>query len=241
MNYLQSSSSAYPDQSLTVSYPAPAAQQLLVHSIHAYNALAGENSIGIFHSISNPHFKLYKLLAAGDTDFTTQIQAGTAVSIFNTTNNDGFLVQAKEKFNLMAFNISQVQTGSPVFTYKYWNGSTFATLTLLNTPSYAATGIQAIVFNAPIDWVAGDGSEDGDSTFYSIQVISTTAPSQAVQINSIKVGKMLKYADSVQSGASVSINFEDQPYLLQEGEVIIPFFSYTNASNRLELTYKISG
>jgi len=28
--------------------------------------------------------------------------------------------------------------------------------------------------------------------------------------------------------------------LLQVGESIIPFFSYTNASNRLEIAYKIS-
>lgn len=238
--YLQSSSSAYPNQGLTVSYSAPSNQQLLVHSATAYNGTAGENSIGLFHSIATPDFKLYKLLAGGDVNFTTEIQAGTAVSIFNTVNNDGCLFQSKEKFNMIAFNISQVQTGSPVYTYKYYNGSTYATLTLLNTPVYTATGVQVIIFNAPIDWAAGDGTEDGDSTLYSIQVISTTAPSQAVQIDSLKIGKMLKYSDNVLPSATVNLNFEDQPYLLQVGETIIPFFSYANASNRLELTYKIN-
>lgn len=238
--YLQSSSVAYASQGLTVSYSAPTNQQLLAYSVSAYNGTASENSIGLFHSISDPHVKLYKILAAGDADFTTQIQAGTAVSIFNTTNNDGCLFQSKEKFNMIAFNVSQVQTGSPVYAYTYWNGSTYSTLTLLNTPVYTATGTQVAVFNAPIDWVAGDGSEDANAEFYSIRVISTTAPSQAVQINSLKVGKMLKYSDFVLPGSSVSLNFEDQPYLLQAGEAIIPFFSYTNASNRLEITYKIN-
>ncbi len=237
---LQSSNSAYPDQGHTISYVPSSSQQLEVYKASAYNATAAENAIGLFHSVSNAHFKLYKLLAAGDTEFTSTIQAGTAVSIFNTTNNDGCLFQAKEKFNMISFNVSQAQTGSPVYTYKYYNGSSWATLTLLNTPAYSATGIQVIAFNAPVDWVVGDSTEDGDSTLFSIQAISTTAPSQAVQINSLKIGKMLSYCESVLPAASLEVDFEQEPYLLQVGEAIIPFFSYSNASNRLEIAYKIS-
>lgn len=237
---LQSSSVAYITQGLTVPYSAPSNQQLSVHTIGAYNGIAGANNIGLFHSVSPSQFKLYKLLAAGDADFTTEIQAGTAVSIFNTTNNDGCLFQSKDKFNMIAFNISQAQAGSPVYTYKYFNGSSYVTLNLLNTPSYAATGVQVIVFNAPIDWAVGDGSESADNTLYSIQVISTTAPSQAVQIDSLKIGKMLKYAENVLESASVNIDFGVEPYLLQVGETIIPFFSYSGSSNRLEIAYKIN-
>jgi hypothetical protein len=237
---LQTSTSAYPDQGHTISYTPASNMQLEVYKASAYNASAAENGVGLFHSVSPPDFKLYKLLAAGDVDFSAEIKAGTAVSIFNTTNNDGCLFQSKEKFNMISFNISQAQTGSPVYTYKYYNGSTFATLALLNTPSYSATGIQVIVFNAPVDWAVGDGTEDGDSTLYSIQVISTTAPSQAVQINALKIGKMLAYNEAVLPGASLEVDFDEQPYLLQVSEAIIPFFSYSNASNRLEIAYKIS-
>lgn len=238
--FLQTSSSAYTDQSLTVSYSPPSNQQLLVHGVSAYNGTAAENGVGIFHSTNNTHFKLFRLLAGGDVESTSTIQAGTAVSIFNTVNNDGCLFQAKDKFGLITFNVSQVQTGSPVYTYKYWNGSTWVTLTLINTPVYTATGIQSILFNPPIDWVTGDGSEDGDSTLYSVQAISTTAPSQAVQINSLKIGKMLKYAGNLVPDASLNLDFEGEPYLLQAGEAIIPFFSYTSSLNRLEVVYKIS-
>ena len=237
---LQTSSSAYPDQGLTVSYTPATASQLEVFSAGAYNATAAENAIGIFHSVSNSQFKLWKLLAAGDAEFTSIIQAGTAVSIFNTTNNDGCLFQAKDKFNYIAFNVSQASTGSPVYTYKYYNGSSFVTLNLLNTPSYSSTGIKVIVFEAPVDWVAGDGSEDGDNTLYSVQVISTTAPSQAVQINSLKIAIMLAYNGAVLPGGLLEVDFKTDPCLLQVQEAILPFFSYTNPSNRLELTYKVS-
>lgn len=237
---LQSASLAYADQGLTVPFAVDASKQMEVHRALAYNASAAENAVGLFHSVSPPDFKLFKLLAAADAEFTDEIQAGTAVSIFNTTNNDGCLFQSKEKFNMIAFNISQAQTGSPVYTYKYYNGSTYATLPLLNTPAYSATGIQVIIFNAPIDWAVGDGTEDADSSLYSVQVISTTAPSQAVQINSLKIGKMLAYNEAVLPAGVLEVDFEEDPYLLQGGEAIIPFFSYSNASNRLDIAYKVS-
>lgn len=239
-NYPQSISVAYIDQTLTVPYSVPASQQLLVENVRLYNGAATDNIMGIFHSISTSQFKLYKLLSGVASEFTSTVQAGSAVSIFNTTNNDGFLVQSKEKFHMIAFNISQAQTGSPVYAYKYWNGSSFTALTLINTPVYSGAGIQAVVFNAPIDWAVGNGGTGADSALYTIEVIATTAPSQAVQINSLKVGKMLEFSHNVAQSARLSINFETQSYLLQASETIIPFFSYTNASNRLEITYKIN-
>lgn len=237
---LQLSSSAYADQGLTESFSPPSNQQMEVYSAKAYNALAGENALGLFHTVADPHFKLYQLLAGGDANATSAIQAGTATTIFTTTNNDGCLFQAKEKFNMIAFNISQAETGTPVYTYKYYNGSSYSTLTLLNTPSYSATGIQVAVFEAPTDWAAGDGSEDADSEMYSVQVIATTAPSQAVKIDSLKIGKMLSYSDAVEASGELEVSFDHEPFLLQVGEAIVPFFSYTDPSNRLELTYKIS-
>lgn len=237
--HLQSSTVEYSVQSLTVPYSAPSDKQLSVNAVTAYNGTAADNGVGIFHSVAKPHFKIWRLLAAGDAEVTTALQAGTATSIFNTTNNDGCLFQAKEKFNMVAVNISQASTGSPVYTYKYWNGA-WTNLTLLNTPDFSTTGVQVLLFNAPTDWVVGDGTETTDDTLYSIQIISTTAPSQAVQVNSVAVCKMLAYADYVQPGGSVYANFDTSPYLLQVGESIIPFFSYANSSNRIDMTYKIN-
>jgi len=237
---LQLLSSSYSDQGLTLAFPAPTAEQLEVYSVKAVNGLPAENALGLYHTIAAPHFKLYKILAAGDADFTSIVQAGTAVSIFNTTNNDGCLFQAKEKFNMIAFNISQAETGSPVYAYTYYNGSSYSTLTLLNTPSYTATGIQVLLFEPPVDWAVGDGTEDADSTLYSIRVISTTAPSQAVQINSLRLGRLLAYSDAVAPSGALEVDFDKDPLLLQIGETILPFFSYTDSSNRLELAYKVS-
>lgn len=236
---IQSSTVGYSVQSLTVPYSAPSNQQLVVYSVNAYNGTAADNALGIYHSVAKPHFKVWQLLAAGDAEVTSTVQGGSAVSIFNTTNNDGCLFQAKEKFNLITFNISQASTGSPVYTFKYWNGA-WTDLTLLNTPDFSTTGVQSILFNPPTDWVVGDGTEATDDTLYSIQIISTTAPSQAVQINSVAICKCLEYAENIGPGGSLYVTFDVSPYLLQVGESIIPFFSYANSANRIDMTYKIN-
>jgi hypothetical protein len=237
--YLQSVSVGYPDQSLTVPYAAPSQQQLYVHSASAYNGTAAENRVGLFHTTSDSQFKLTQILSGGNASATASIQSGVTISVLTTTNNDGCLFQSKEKFHLIAFNIIQAQTGSPVFTFKYYNGSSYVPLTLLNTPDFSQTGIQVILFNAPVDWVSGNGGVSAsDNTMFSIQVLATTASSQLVTINSLKIGKMIEHNAHVPQGASLKINFEDEPYLLQAGESIIPFFSYTSASNRIEIAYK---
>lgn len=236
---LQTTSVSYGDQGLTIPYTPPSTQQLEVHSISLYNATAADNALGIFSTVSNIQCKFYSAASAVWSSITTAVQAATSSTIFSTTNNDGVIFQSKRKFGYVAFNVSQASTGSPVYTYKYWNGSTFATLPLLNTPSYSATGIQVLVFNAPNDWVVGSNSL-ADEALFSIQILATTAPSQAVKINSCIIGKMLKYSDSILQNQWFEVNFGNDAILLQQGEYIMPFFSYTNASNRLDMTYRIS-
>lgn len=237
---IRTASFAYPDQCLTAPLASASNKQLEIYRAAAYNATAAENSLGLFHSITDQQVKLWQLLAGGDTEITDAVQGGTASAIFSTTNNDGVLFQSEHQFNVVTFNVSQASTGSPVYTYKYYNGSGYVTLTPLQTPSFATTGIKALVFNVPSDWAVGDGSEGADASLYSIQVIATTAPSQAVQINSLKLGRLLAYSDAIAASGSLEVDLSSEPLLLQVGESILPFFSYTNASNRLDADYKIS-
>jgi hypothetical protein len=171
--------------------------------------------------------------------FTATIQAGSTITAFPTTNNYGLLVQSRNPFSAIAFNISQAETGSPVYTYEYWNGSSWTALVLENTPIYTATGVQALVFQAPIDWVVGDSTEGGNADLYSVRMLATTAPSQAVQFNSLKVLKLLALSEVADKGSLIS-DFSESPLLLQTGEAIIPFFSYTSTHNRIDLSYKVN-
>ncbi len=236
--FVQNVSVGYPNQSLTVPYSADASKQLLVLSAKVVNNAGADNLVGHFHSVSDAQVKVFTL-GASDVEVTETIQAGSAITAFPTTNNYGLLVQSEDPFQAIAMDISQAQTGSPVYTYEYYNGSTWAALTVLNTPVYTATGIQTLVFQAPTDWAVGDGSEDGDASLYSIRMLATTAPSQAVQIDALKVLKLLAL-EEIADKASLSLDFSSSPLLLQAGEAIIPFFSYTSANNRIDLNYKVN-
>lgn len=236
---LSSVRGAYPYQSLEPFLTAPTAKQLLVHSLVAVNGSAAASGVGLGHSVNGNGWKVFSLQAS-DTEVTADIQAGTAITIFPTTNNYGVLFQAKEKFGMVTFNISQAETGSPMYAYTYWNGSSYASLTLRNEPVYSATGQQTILFDPPSDWVTGDGSEGGDNELYSIRVLATTAPSQAVQIDELAICKLLAYREEVPSKASVLIDLDVRKLLLQQGESVIPFFQFPSSLNTLEASYQIN-
>lgn len=236
--FIQNISVGYSNQSLTVPYEVDASKQMLIMSASLYNASGATSLVGGFHSVSDADVKVYTL-GASDTNITSIIQANGTIAAFPTTNNYGLLVQAKNPFQAIAFNISQAQTGSPVYTYEYYNGSGWSALTVLNSPAYAPAGVQALVFQAPVDWVVGDSTEDGDSTMYSVRMLATTAPSQAVQFNSLSVLKLLKMQE-IADKASLDLDFSGSPLLLQGGESFIPFFSYTSSNNRIDLNYKVN-
>lgn len=237
--YHRSSNSGYNYLGLTEVLTADDSKQLQVEAISAYNGTASPLRVGLFSSIINDHYKVFTVQAT-DVEVTDTIQAGSEITMFTTTGDHGVLFQSKEKFNMIAFNISQEEADFPAYTYQYLTDGGWADLTLVNTPSYVSTGIQVAVFNAPVDWIVGDNVFGGDDTLYTVKVLATTPPTQAVKIDSLKLGRMIKYSDYVPAYGALEVDFKEDPYLLQSQESIIPFFSYASASNTISIDYKIN-
>ena len=157
------------------------------HRIYLSTVSDQENYVG--PNFGNSRFELWSRIAATpNANLTTTVQAGTATTIFTTTNSDGFLAYGINPFNKLTLVISQVATGAPVYTYEYWNGSAWTSLTLTTTPSYTVLGSTTLAFTAPSAWAAGDGTEGGgNNAYYAIRALATTAPATAVQITSLTV------------------------------------------------------
>lgn len=219
---------------------APSNQQLLIHAVHAYNGSGSTADIGICKQLGTTTWKLWSI-AASVTNVTSTVQAGSAVTLIGTTNNYGFIAQCSRRFSLMTFNISQAELGSPVYSYQYWNGSAWSTLSLAETPVYTATGQVVIAFNAPSDWAVGAGSLGPDETMYSIRVRGTTAPSTAVQINSLTLASFIAFRKSIPASQQLSVIFRTRALLLDVSEAILPYFSVASAQNTVEIAYQISG
>lgn len=237
--YVNKKRIAYPNQSYDVALEAPANQQLLISSVAAINGSAASNVVGIGHEITGNHWKLWTITGTVD-EVTTAAQDGDSVELFSLTNNHGFLVQAKRPFDLISMNIAQEVTGSPVYSYQYWNGSTWASLNLLHTPAFNAQNKQAVAFVAPIDWAVGDGSLGADEELYSVRVRATTAPSQALQVQGFKVCELFDVREEVLPKAAVQIEFPGRQFLLQQDEGIVAFFAFPDADNTMELSYQVN-
>lgn len=157
------------------------------HQVYGSTISDHENFVG--QNFGNSRWELWSRIAATpNVDRTATLQAGTATTIFTTTNNDGFLAYGVNPFNKLTLNITQASTGSPVYTYEYWNGSAWTAFTPTASPDYSVVASDTLEFTAPSAWVVGDGTEGGgNNAYYAIRVLATTAPSTAVQINSLVV------------------------------------------------------
>lgn len=159
------------------------------HRVYASTVSDHENFVG--PNFGNSRWELWARIAATpNVDKTAAIQAGTASTIFTTTNNDGYLVYGVNPFNKVTLTISTAASGgSPVYTYEYWNGSAWTAFTPTALPNYAATGSTFFTFTSPSDWAAGDGTEvAGNTAYYAIRVLATTASSSTgVSVTSVTV------------------------------------------------------
>lgn len=216
--------------------------QINLHSISAFNSGGSACDVGLSIVNATSTWKLYigNVNNGTPTNKTSTIQAGSTVNIFDTTTNNGFMVECSKVFGYLTFNLSQAQSGSPVYSYQYWNGTSWATLNTNQVPASYGTGYNYVTFNHPVDWVKGDnglGSNDG----YAIRVRSTTAGGQAVQASSLRVGRWIAYRNSVATLNGLQAIFDQHPLLLDNSEALAPYFSTATSTNSIEAAYQQGG
>jgi hypothetical protein len=127
--------------------------------------------------------------ASYDNDTTDAQDAGADdFEIGSTTNSDGCWVACDYPFTKVIFKSGQQDAGSPVTTYKYWNGTAFANLTLTTTPDWtAAEADRTLEFDYPTDWEPFTSSDTYTSNKYLILIQHTTAPGAANSCDSLEV------------------------------------------------------
>lgn len=224
--------SAYPSKGKEATVSVPTGQQLGIFNVRAHNNTSGTNNTGIVRKLAAGSFKVFQFVASGPTytDVTAAVAAGTATNILTGTNSDGFIIQSKRQIGLVGMTISSAN-GSGVYTYKYYNGTSFATLTTMEVPAYNSATDIWIAARSPVDAAKG-GNASLDSTMYSLQVISTTGPSGAVAITNLWVGEFMDLSAGLAQNAGLQLSFPtDDPFVLQSGESIIPYFATANAAN----------
>lgn len=233
---------AYPTQGDVGAFIVPDSKQIWIYNARAFNNSGSAQGVGICRKLVPIQLGLYGFVAIGDHYNQIPLSSvGDSVDIFDGTDDDGFVVQSLNRFNLIGMTIDTGEDNG-VYVYEYWNGTDWTSLTTLQDGSFdsADSGDNSyIAFRAPVDWVPG-GPAGLDPFQYSIRVTSSTAPDAAVSIDDFWVGEFLEYYDQVPNNAAVQLSFPDtKPFLLNGGEEVFPFFQTANAANQFGCYYTI--
>lgn len=245
----------YAEKTKTAVVPAVSGKQLVYIGATLNNRSGGAIIAGIGFKLDNSRWKAGlwdDSEAASYIDDTTDAQdAGTNdFALTTTTNNDGFVIQALDKFGIVGVTVGTAGAGgSPAFEYTYWNGA-WTALTLIETPTWTSTGEKTLAFAPPADWtalaaadtpVATDGLTAG---YYAIRVRATTAPSGTAALADIAwVARLYDYKEDVSDNAVLNAIPEDadRGIVLQGGESIIPYFGTAHANNSVTVRYAVRG
>ncbi len=184
-------------------------------------------------------------------DDTTDAQdAGTSDFVLqSTTNNDGFVVQSTEKFNIIRIDVGTAETGSAaVDEYTYWSGSAWSVLPTISTVDHTGTGDEFLQFLTPNDWTktaTGDTPVDTDKLdagVYAIRYRATTAPGCVGALaTDLAVIQLVDYIEKVGDGASVKRDYPGAGLKVPFGQQVLPFCSTANAANWISVNYRFGG
>jgi hypothetical protein len=229
--------SNYPNISYDAFLSAPTNMQLAVNTVEAYNGTLSPIDIGIYSTITSAQWEIIDDSGA-DTDITAEVQAGSSYTAFSA-DGDALVIQASDPFGLVSLDITAIGTGSPAYTYEYWNGSAWTALTLNNVPSLIA-GRAAIVFNEPLDWAIGNDLSVGSTEMYAIKVTASTAPVGGLTFQGLSPAKTLAFNQDIPSDNRLGVRYAGQAHVLQSGEKIIGYFSTASVKNTMEASYQIN-
>lgn len=231
---------AYSEKGKTPVLVPGANEQLSVHSVTLLNRAALPQDMAVMIKHAPTDCRILRYTAAGTvyTDLSDALRAGTATSLISTTNNDGFVIGSKNKFNLIGLNVTQAEAGNPVYAFEYWNGSAWVSCpAVIDTPLYSGTGSVLFVHLAPLGWAPG-GFAGAEPLFYYLRIRGTTAPAQAVIANEFWIARMAWYSSNVPQHGILHVAYPyNEPRTLDANESVMPYFSIADAKNCVAAQY----
>lgn len=218
---------------------APTARQLAVSFARAfYENSAGSppaSDVGIVRLLSKSSLRVFTY-TSGTTYTSISVPNGTATSLVsNGGAGRGFAVQAKRKFGMIGLNVTTAD--AQALTAKYWNGSSWATLNVIQALAPTATGEKLLIFLPPLDWVVG-GDGILNSSMYSIRITAAVAPTSTIAADDLWVGAWIELYRSLAANQGVAVRFDDRlPLILDADEGIMPYFGTATVDNGMTLAY----
>jgi hypothetical protein len=221
-------------------------EKLDVLEVQVGNSTGADASCGWGVTVDTGQWKAGQWDASEEPEYiddTTHAQDVTVnnFALTTTTDDDGFVIQAELFPNVIRLAVGTAASGgSPAYSYKYWNGTGFATLTTILTPNLAATGDQYLVSLTPYDAAkAAAAQANGISQgYYAVLVQATTAPSSAAAVaNQVGIVHLMDFIEKVGDGNATVEEYNPGTKQVQPGQALVPFCSAANAANWVKVKY----
>lgn len=203
--------------------------------------------VGLFARQPNALWEAGRIQANATPDYQNaatgaqSTNANAFVNAFTATNNDGFLVLSSRKFSAISFKVDDAANGSPIYAYKYYDGTNMTSLpATLSTPDFANAGASQLIFIPPADWAAGTTSavQTANTSAYALQITASTAGGKVVSLSDVRVYEQLDYFDAVTDGNQLIDDLKGTELRLHKGYSLAPFFDSANAANFCNITYR---
>ena len=247
----------YEDMAKTAVIPATTGKTIHIVGATVNNRSGGAAFLGLGWQY---HTSMWKAGLWDDSetasyvDDTTDAQDAGASDFALCTanvNNDGFVVQCKNIFNMVILDVATAEVGSPTYEYTYWNGSSWNTLNTFTdlTGTDYDIGEHVIPFATPQDWAklaSGDTPVDDDTLttgYYAIRMRATTAPTTAPLATKIYVAKMYDYMEAIADNSVLNCIPEDpdEGIAVPGGASVIPYFSTAGVNNSVSVRFFLRG
>lgn len=215
----------------------PSGKLLQVYDVRIINRSGGNSDIGFLQKLSSSNFKVYTY----DGSVATLVTDFSNLDIFDLTNGHGFIVQSDDKFGMFGFQIATGESGSPVYSYEYHDGTSFNTLTTIKAPSIYSSGEKHVIFASPLDFVPSSPAITGlESNKYTVKVVASTAPGTAVNVSDLWAGKFIDLIENAINKSSLQVSFDkEDPLKFEAEEGVLPYFSVPSANNLVTIIYRL--
>lgn len=232
-SYVRNSRFGYPTITGVSALVAPTAFQLRMHSVACVNASPSACNIGIGYYLGANGSFVYTASGGAATPYVSGPyldSVGAQLYIQSTLHTLDFI---------SFFNSVVASGGAPTYLYEYWNGSAFVSFTPQVIPDFTQN-TTGLIFSPALNFVRGSGGVVGlDSSRRTIRITVLTAPTIPQQ-SLIYPCKLIIYREAIEAKQTLEVNFEENQFLLAQGETIIPYFSTANNFNTVELGFRLN-
>jgi hypothetical protein len=187
------------------------------------------------------------------TDDTTAAQDTTTddFPLETTTNNDGFVILSRVKFNAVSVNVSTASVdGTPVRATRFSDAAGTSWQTAENnlfipptTGAVYALGELPILFAPPADWGLSSSLATGlPNGYYAMNVRSTTAPTTTAAIaKAIEIFYVHMPVEALADNAIYEYWNQPEVVFPVEGDALVAVFSTANDQNRVTTNVRSAG